>query len=159
MKKLFAIACMVLMSTAMFGQSKFAVGVNAGFAGFGDDYNPFGLGAKAQYEFVENIRAELDGALWFKKHGTGYWNMDLNFQYLFPVADGIRVYPLVGACLLDSWGDGDMDMRIGFNAGAGVEYMLGENLKLNLDAKYMYTKKDSYKIDAPVIALGVAYCF
>ena len=159
MKKFLMVACMMLMSTAMFAQ-KFGAGVNVGYAGFGDGYNPFGVGAKFQCEFVENIRAEVDGNLWFKKDGFGMWNADLNFHYLIPVADGIKVYPLVGACMLDGYGDGvESDIRLGFNAGAGAEYFFTDNLKANLDVKYMYTKKDGYKIDAPVIAFGIAYCF
>jgi hypothetical protein len=57
MKKLMMIAAMMLMSIGAFAQEgKMAVGANLGYAGYGDGYSPLGLGAKFQYEFVENIR-------------------------------------------------------------------------------------------------------
>ena len=56
MKKLMMIAAMMLMSIGAFAQGKMAVGANLGYAAYGNSYNPFGIGAKFQYEFVENIR-------------------------------------------------------------------------------------------------------
>ena len=63
----------------------------------------------------------------------------------------------------------------GFNIGAGAEYYLQSNLKLNLDIKYQYNKKTksesvtylgqtvSYdydiKFDGPVFQMGIAYIF
>jgi opacity protein-like surface antigen len=73
---------------------------------------------------------------------------------------------------------GDMDDKesiFGFNIGAGAEYYLQSNLKLNLDIKYQYNKKTksesvtykgqtvSYdydiKFDGPVFQMGIAYIF
>ena len=47
------------------------------------------------------------------------------------------------------------ETRVGFNAGAGIEYFLSPSFKINLEAKYQYTK-DS---DWPVISVGAAYVF
>lgn len=165
MKKILMIALMAVMSMGAFAQDgKFAVGANVGMAAYGDSYNPFGLGAKFQYEFVENVRAEVAYNYWFPKDKAGIMDFDLNFQYLFPVAEDIKIYPLAGVNLAMQHGDMDEKESIfGFNAGAGAEYYLSEQLKLNLDIKYQYNKKskDGYdiKFDGPVFQLGIAYVF
>jgi outer membrane protein X len=165
MKKLMMIAAMMLMSIGAFAQAgKMAVGANLGYASFGNSYSPMGLGAKFQYEFVENIRGEVAYNYWFPKDKAGIMDFDLNFQYLFPVAEDIKIYPLAGVNLAMQHGDMDEKESIfGFNAGAGAEYYLSEQLKLNLDIKYQYNKKskDGYdiKFDGPVFQMGIAYVF
>ena len=166
MKKLMMIAAMMLMSIGAFAQEgKMAVGANLGYAAYGNSYNPFGIGAKFQYEFVENIRGEVAYNYWFPKDKAGVMDFDLNFQYLFPVAEDIKIYPLAGVNLAMLHGDAydKKESIFGFNAGAGAEYYLSEQLKLNLDIKYQYNKKTKdgweYKFDGPVFQLGIAYVF
>lgn len=176
MKKLLMVAAMMLMSIGAFAQAgSMAVGAHLGYAGFGDGYSPLGLGARIQYEFVENIRGEIDGNFWFKKNDAGLWDANLNFQYLFPVAEDIKIYPLAGLTFMGTHGieDGN-ETAIGFNIGAGAEYYLQENLKLSLDIKYQNAKKskdidfgyggqtisiDVLKANGPVFQLGIAYIF
>ena len=179
MKKIMMIAAMMLLSVGAFAQGKFAVGANAGMAFYGDDYNPFGIGAKLQYEFVENFRAELAYNYWFAQtteidvyllgqHShtefkSGVMDIDLNLQYLIPCGEGFNVYPIVGANLAMTHGDGDSESIFGFQGGAGLEYYVAENVKINLDAKYQYNKKEKngvdIKFDGPVIQAGVAFVF
>lgn len=165
MKKLMMIAAMMLMSIGAFAQEgKMAVGANLGYAAYGNSYNPFGIGAKFQYEFVENIRGEVAYNYWFPKDKAGVMDFDLNFHYLFPVAEDIKIYPLAGVNLAMQHGDmDDKESIFGFNIGAGAEYYLQSNLKLNLDIKYQYNKKtkDDYdiKFDGPVFQMGIAYIF
>lgn len=159
------IAAMMLMSIGAFAQEgKMAVGANLGYAAYGNSYNPFGIGAKFQYEFVENIRGEVAYNYWFPKDKAGVMDFDLNFHYLFPVAEDIKIYPLAGVNLAMQHGDmDDKESIFGFNIGAGAEYYLQSNLKLNLDIKYQYNKKtkDDYdiKFDGPVFQMGIAYIF
>ena len=166
MKKFLMIAVMAICSLTMNAQdAKMAVGVNLGYApSLMKEYNPMIIGAKFQYEFVENIRAELAANMFTKKDDHGLWDAELNFHYLFPVADGIKVYPAAGAVFMGTTGDGDKENGFGFNVGAGVEYYVTESIKLNADVKYLGVskKKDGYKvIDASgvTIAIGAAYCF
>ena len=175
MKKIMMIAAMMLLSVGAFAQGKFAVGANAGIALYGDDYNPFGVGAKLQYEFVESFRAEVAYNYWFAKEEAGVkagvMDIDLNLHYLIPVSEGLNVYPIVGANLAFTHGDGDSESIFGFQGGFGIEYYLSDNVKLNLDAKYQYNKKTvdidimgyktsiDMKFDGPVIQAGIAYVF
>ena len=171
MKKFFAVICMMLMSTAMFAQAgRIGAGINLGY-GLSSDYKTFGAGAKFQYEFVENVRAELAGNYWFPKDNSAVLDFDLNFQYLIGIADGWNVYPVAGLSLIDMMITGDAKdalkafgadtnkMVIGFNAGVGTEYYLTSNLKANLDIKYQYGKKDGWKLDWIPIQLGLVYSF
>ena len=177
MKKIFMIALMAVMSMGAFAQdSKFAVGANVGYAAYGDGYSPFGVGAKFQYEFVKDFRAEAAYNYWFKKNGAGLMDFDLNFHYLIGIGEGLRVYPILGANLGMTQGLPDNETIFGFNAGAGIEYFIAENLKLNLDIKFQHNKKSkdfkyddgmghtvstSYdiKYSGPVFQIGFAYCF
>lgn len=52
-------------------------------------------------------------------------------------------------------GDKSSETKFGFNAGAGIEYFITDNFKVNLEAKYQYVKD----FDRPVITLGFAYVF
>jgi outer membrane protein X len=177
MKKIMMIAAMMLMSIGAFAQEgSMAVGAHLGYAGYGDGYSPLGLGARFQYEFVENIRGEIDGNYWFKKNDVGLWDANLNFHYLFPIAEDIKVYPLLGLTFMGTHGLDDNQTALGFNIGAGAEYYLQSNLKLSLDIKYQNAKKtetisytfagqtvsqdvDILKANGPVFQLGIAYVF
>ena len=175
MKKIMMIAAMMLLSVGAFAQGKFAVGANAGVALYGDDYNPFGVGAKLQYGFDGGFRTELAYNYWFAKEEAGVkagvMDIDLNLHYLIPVSEGLNVYPIVGANLAFTHGDGDSESIFGFQGGFGIEYYLSDNVKLNLDAKYQYNKKTvdydimgyktsiDMKFDGPVIQAGIAYVF
>ena len=172
MKKIMMIAALMLMSIGAFAQSgKFAVGANAGIAAYGNEYNPFGIGAKMQYLFTENFRAEAAYNYWFPKTVTvlghdfksGMMDIDLNLQYLIPISDGLNVYPLVGANLGMTHGDGDSESIFGFQGGGGIEYYFAEQIKANFDIKYQYNKKTQdgieMKYDGPVFQVGIAYVF
>ena len=183
MKKIMMIAALMLMSVGAFAQEagKFAIGANAGIAAYGNEYNPFGIGAKAQYSITENFRAEAAFNYWFPKNDAGIMDFDLNLQYLIPIVDKLYVYPLVGANLGMTHGDAfkfifDKQQTIfGLQGGAGIEYFLTDNVKANFDIKYQYNKKtesttttykgNTYsseyemKYDGPVFQVGIAYVF
>ena len=201
MKKIFMIAVMALVTLTVSAQDKpFAVGINVNY-GLNKNYKNLGFGAKFQYEFVENFRAEASGNYFLKKDNCTMWDASINFHYLIPIADNLKIYPLVGATLLGAkvdmggaigsayddakaafisaggsaadfdayWptikqqaeaaykngGGSTSETKFGFNAGAGIEYNLSENFKINFEAKYQYVKD----FDRPVLSIGAAYCF
>ena len=174
MKKFLMIAAMMLMSIGAFAQEagRMAIGANAAY-GFASNYKTFGLGAKFQYCITDDFRAEASGTYFFKKDYTSAWDANLTIQYLIPISEGFYVYPLLGPTVFGikvdvpdqhiSYGGYDYDFeggsasetRFGVNAGAGIEYFLSDNFKINAEAKYQYTK-DS---DWPVVSVGVAYVF
>ena len=163
MKKLMMIAALMLMSVGAFAQEagKMAIGADANMV-FKDSNSRFAVGAKFQYEFIENIRAEVGFKFYPKKWENTCWNANLNFQYVIPVADKFNVYPIAGVGLFGmSFSDGDdSETAFVFHGGAGAEYFLSDNLKLYFDAVYQYGKKDGWAIcDNPLLSLGIAYAF
>ena len=151
MKKIMLIAALMLMSVGAFAQEagKFAIGANAGIAAYGNEYNPFGVGAKAQYSITENFRAEAAFNYWFPKHDAGIMDIDLNLQYLIPIVDKLYIYPLVGANLGMTHGDAFKDIFdkqqtiFGLQGGAGNTY----------------SSEYEMKYDGPVFQVGIAYVF
>ena len=163
MKKIFMIACMMLMSTAMFAQAgKMAIGGNLSI-GFYDHYNPLGIGPKFQWEFIDNMRLDASAGLYTKKNGFGIWDINVNYQYLFDIASQMKLYPLGGLTLVGTTGDGDSETCLGFNLGGGYEYNIKSNLRLTAEMKYQYAKKSKHGfdvgIDGLVISAGLLYVF
>ena len=179
MKKLMMIAAMMLMSIGAFAQQgTTSLGVNVGYAGYGNSYNPFGIGAKLQYEFIENWRGEFAYNYWFPKDKAGVMDFNLNVQYLFNIAENFTIYPMLGFTLGMTHGDlykqifDGQEAIPGFNVGCGVEYKLTPELKLNVDLKYQScSKTKSYtvpgvgsydyklKYDGPLVQAGISYIF
>ena len=51
--------------------------------------------------------------------------------------------------------DGDNEMKIGFNVGGGIDYLIGDHLMLNGEIKYEYLKN----ADWVLFCVGVGYRF
>lgn len=156
MKKILMIACMMLMGTAAFAQQgATSVGANVNY-GLHSDYKNFGVGVKAQWEFMNNIRIEPSFNYFFKKDYCTMWDVNMNLHYLIP-AGSVKIYPLAGLTLLGSkvevLGVSDSDSDFGLNLGAGVEFPLTEAIKLNLEGKYQIVKD----WDRPVISAGLSF--
>ena len=142
MKKILLIAFMMVMSIGAFAQSgKFAFGPHFGYAGFGDGYNPLGVGFQGRYYFTDQIRGEFQYEYWFPKDGGNLYGMDFNFHYLIPVDNKFNFYPIVGGTWMISSGGGNSEAIFGLNFGAGAEYLVAENLWLNFDFMYKSAKK------------------
>lgn len=167
MKKLMMIAAMMIMTIAASAQDgKMAAGVNVNY-GTSSDYSQLGLGAKFQYEFLENVRGEVSGNYFLPKDDHYIWDLNLNFHYLVGLGEKANVYPLVGLSYMTSGASGDAkkylealgadtsDSNIGFNAGAGIEYFVSEKFKLNAEVKYQYVKDGDWL----VFGIGAAYVF
>ena len=82
MKKFLMIACMVLFSTSMFAQQgAMYVGGNLNY-GMHSDYKNFGFGVKAQYEFIQNFRAEASANYFLEKDNLKMWDINANLHYI-----------------------------------------------------------------------------
>ena len=177
MKKLMMRVVMAVCCLTASAQGKYAIGAELGFASFQNSYSPTKFGAKFQIGFDENWRGEIAGNMFTKKDDVGLWDINANIHYVFNVADKINVYPLGGLAIVsttgvkDGEGKDDNKIMVGFNLGAGVEYFLADNLKLNLDIKYKYAKAEEtysfmgnswtveYKANGPIFSAGIAYVF
>lgn len=103
------------------------------------------------------------------------WDINVNAHYLFPVAKGIKVYPLVGVCYtnwssdagysdmegMEGWGDdiedegSDSSGKFGVNLGGGVQYDINDRWAVNFELKYQLISN----FNQAVFGIGVAYKF
>ena len=150
-------AC-VATSFAQKGESALGLNLN-----YGNDTN-LGMGVKYQYCITDNFRIEPAFNYYFKNDYVSMWDLGANLHYLFPVAEKVTVYPLGGlgyanatAHTSDLIGGADnvSDGKIAINLGAGVDFKVASNLKLNVEAKYQII--DSY--NQLVVSAGVAFTF
>ena len=164
MKKFLLAACMMLVSTMSFAQKDaMAAGINLDF-GFDHGYNNIGLGAKYQWEFVQNVRGELEFNYFFKKDYISQWNTALNFHYLFRIgqAKKFAIYPIVGFSVIgqkvDVLGNSTTQTDFGMNFGAGVEYPIADKVKINAEYKFqpIFSSGGGSR---SLLAFGVCYMF
>lgn len=183
MKKLFLAMIMAVISFCASAQETgdMALGLNIGFAPClesGADLTNFGLGAKFQYNVTDPIRLEADMEYWFKANGFDVFDITVNGHYLFDVADGFRLYPLVGIGYAHigfgysfdfndyydyGYGYGSRSSysfsasadKFVFNVGVGCEYDLTDNLALGAEMKLQYIQ-DFTRLP---IQIGVRYKF
>lgn len=181
MKKLFLIALVALISiSAKCQKGQWAIGLNLGYTPSlesGGSVNNFGLSGKLQYGFTNALRGEIIGGYDFKDNEVSFIHAAVNLHYLFNVAKGVKVYPIVGVgythvdfgewenffdidfsdCYWDY--DDDVDSpskdKLLINAGIGAEFSITPKLAISTEVKYQYIK-DMNRLP---INLGVIYKF
>ena len=140
MKKLFFVISMMLMSVATFAQQgTCTAGAHASF--LLEDNKNIGIGAFVGYEVIDNVRGVAEFDYYLKKDHVSGWEVDVNAEYLFKLADGkFTVYPLVGINLfgqkVEFMGASDSDSKLGLNIGGGVEFKLMPSLALKCEYNY-----------------------
>ncbi|MDR0994835.1 MAG: porin family protein [Tannerella sp.] len=175
-------ACIALGGTAFAQQKKGDMSIGANLLmGTNSGYTNFGIGAKAQYNISTPVRVEASWNYFFKKSlgdvnigdfnmstKVSTWDLNLNLHYLFPVADWVAVYPLVGVGLfhgsissgasLGDYGLGGSDgcTELAGNLGAGAEYYLAANMFVNLEAKWQIIHAWANRF---VLSAGIVYVF
>lgn len=152
MKKFFLLALAVATGTAAFAQrNSNGIGVNAVYA---TDADLLGLGIKLQHQFNNPFRLEAEADIFFPEAGH-YWGLNFNGHYLFNLAPGANVYPLVGLNYTNVGWKGNSDGKLGVNLGGGVEYNISSNLIFNFEAKY---QTGDYS-DQGILNAGLIYRF
>ena len=154
------VVVMALSTVFLFAQEKgdMGVGVNLSY-GTKSGFSNFGIGAKFQYNIIDNLRIEPSATYFLKKDNVSMYDINANVHYLFGISDSFRLYPLAGVCLLgtsvDWGGESASASDFGFNLGGGAEYMLTETFSLNFEIKYQIVSD----WNRPVFSIGAAYKF
>lgn len=158
MKKLLTLlGCLFLMLGSVHAQK----GTHAfGFGlSYGTEIESPGLGIKYQYNITNPIRLEPSINYFFENDNVSMLDVNLNFHYLFPVAQSVKLYPLIGVSLSNwmfDWGwEDDNECRFGVNLGAGAEFQLPKHWAMNLEFRYQLV--DDF--DQAVFNIGAAYKF
>lgn len=153
MKKfLVLLIAMVAYGSASFaqkGQSEAGVYFN-----YGTEMN-IGLGVKYRYSFTDNWRIEPTFNYFFENDGLSMWDLGANAHYVFPVAETINLYPLVGLNYANFHADGWNEGRLGINVGAGADFKVSSSLAIGVEAKYQIISD----FDQFVISAGITYSF
>lgn len=160
MKRMAMVVVMALSTVFLFAQEKgdMGVGVNLSY-GTKSGFSNFGIGAKFQYNIIDNLRIEPSATYFLKKDNVSMYDINANVHYLFGISGSFRLYPLAGVCLLgtsvDWGGESASASDFGFNLGGGAEYMLTETFSLNFEIKYQIVSD----WNRPVFSIGAAYKF
>lgn len=169
MKKYVLTLCVALVSVCAFAQKgQKAVGLNLSY---GSEISSFGIGAKGQYGFTDALRGEASFDYFFGESGSSMWDINANVHYLFPVAKGIKIYPLAGLAYTN-WKTSYTDIeeegndwkevetssnegKIGVNLGCGAQYDINDKWMASFEIKYQIISN----FNQMVLGLGVAYKF
>ncbi|MBO4815038.1 MAG: porin family protein [Muribaculaceae bacterium] len=155
MRKIFVIICVAVLGIASAHAEKGQKGL--GFnVNYGTEIENFGLGAKFQYFFTDNLRGEASFNYFFKKNNYSMWDLNADIHYLFNVSDRFHLYPILGLTLANANPEGfDSTTKFGANIGGGAEFDIAHDLSVNFQVRYSAVSK----IDQAVISLGATYKF
>lgn len=171
MKKLFLTLCIALFSVGAFAQEKGDMAVG-GSLNFSTDASMFGIGARYQYFFIDNLRGDGEFTYYFKKNGVSMFTVLASANYLFNVADNVHVYPIAGLGFIHAKSDaadydfndehGSIHIKVGSASstdfigqfGAGGQYFFTDKLGANFEAKYQFGHGGTF-----VLAAGILYKF
>ena len=177
MKKIILVAVAALVSLSAFAQQgKIGAGVFGSYVTA--DPGLIGVGAKVQYNVLDQIRPEASFTYFLKKDNVKSWSADVNVHYIFNLGS-VNVYPFAGVNYtyvkvdmpgvpneyLDYLDGIDVpavptsasDKKIGANLGCGIEYPISETIAIAAEAKYTLNKL--YNDGSLVVGLGVTYKF
>ncbi len=161
MKKLLVIALMAVIGFSVNAQSQkgdMAAGVNLSL-GTGSGFTNFGIGAEFQWNITDAIRLEPSVNYFLESDFVSMWDINVDAQYVFDVANKLEVYPFVGLTVLgakaDVWGYSASSTNFGANIGAGTQYWFTDKIAASLEVKYQLVSD----FDRVVLSLGAAYKF
>lgn len=163
MKKLLILfgALFLLLGNVQAQKGKQAIGFGLNY---GTEIESLGIGMKYQYNLTNPLRIEPSFNYFFENDNISMLDLNVNFHYLCPIANNVKIYPLAGVTFTNWMWDGgevwgvdfdDNETRFGVNLGAGVEFNLNHNWTMNMEFKYQLV--DDF--DQGVFHIGAAYRF
>ena len=95
MKKIFIfLGLMFVMLSGTYAQKgRQAIGFGLSY---GTEIESAGLGIKYQYNITNPLRIEPSFNYFFENDNVSMLDLNVNFHYLFPVAQSVKLYPLFG---------------------------------------------------------------
>lgn len=169
MKKVFLALIVVLLTgvSAFAQEGEKSIGLKLNYGG---EIESFGLGANFTYNVTNAIRINPSINYYFKHNHVSLFNVDADFHYLFPFAEGFAAYPLIGITFQNwkahsytiygnEWGfintNSKNFTRLGINAGGGLQYDINAEWRAFTELKYSIVND----FDQLVFSLGVAWRF
>ncbi len=129
---------------------------------YGTEIETVGIGIRYDYMLSNSFRLTPNATFWFKNDDLSSWDINVDVQYLIPLAERFKIYSLAGFTVshwkrdkgehyIEKWDK----TYFGANLGAGIEYDVAPNWLINFDLKYRIIKD----YDQLVLSLGFAYRF
>ncbi|MDR2951549.1 MAG: outer membrane beta-barrel protein [Dysgonomonas sp.] len=110
--------------------------------GYQTEFKRFALGVEGRYFVTENVRIAPGVTFLFPKNSMTGFDADINVHYVFPIQEGLSVYPFLGGAMLNNHWSLDGGSRnttdFGMNVGAGAQYDVMENGYVNIEFKYTF---------------------
>lgn len=129
------------------------LGITGGYA----SYNHSGYaGVYFQYTFARHVRIAPEVDYIIRNDNKSGLAISCDMHFPFRISRGIQVYPLAGLAF-NSWNysDDGSASRFGGSLGAGFDFYLTQNLKLNVQGKYSLMKDTS----GAFAGIGIGYVF
>lgn len=141
-----------------------AIGLNMNSGSYHPLVN-FGLGTKLQYYATSAFRVEANFNWFIARKDVKNWDTSLNLHYTFPIVEGLRVYPIVGATMM--YGHHTKTRFCpGLNVGGGLQYDIAERIYVAAEGIYKYSstksldKVDDYFLGPRAeVSVSIAYRF
>lgn len=152
MKKLIlVIACAIMAVGSMSAQTAKGEKEILFKGGLVTDPTNLVLGAEGRYGITENIRLAPSALFYIPKNSTMGLLVDVNAQYVFPIQEGLSLYPLAGLAMHNFRTSAQNYAGIlevpahsftnwGFNIGVGADYNL--SAKTFISGQFQYTFSD-----------------
>lgn len=130
---------------------------------YGTEIESVGLGFQFDYYITNAFRLTPNATVWFKKDNLSSWDVNLDVNYIIPLSQRFKVYPIAGLTL-SSWKQhkdkalgtsSTSKTKFGVNLGAGIEYDITSNWFVNFEFKYRLISK----FDQAVLGVGFGYRF
>ena len=148
MKKIFIfLGLMFVMLSGTYAQKgRQAIGFGLSY---GTEIESAGLGIKYQYNITNPLRIEPSFNYFFENDNVSMLDLNVNFHYLCPVAQSVKLYPLFGLTM-SNWmfdmHDWDVDWDGDHDGGNHNEFRIGVNLgaEKGLQAFFMGAEDFTY---------------
>ena len=153
------------MSVGLFAQKgEKSIGLRGGYD---VDNGNFGAGIQLNYNLTNHLRVAPNFNYFFEKDGFTTYDANIDFQYLIPITQRLKLYPIVGASMIHGKTETSItidgskktvtnkDTEFGANLGAGVQFDFCKRWFVHAD----YTYKWMSNLDRSNVALGVGWKF
>lgn len=129
------------------------LGIRGGYASYNESgYNSIFF----EYTFAPHFRISPEIGYVYSHYRKTAFKLDADMQFPFRIVSGLQIYPLAGLAFNNwSYKDDSSKSRLGADLGAGLDFYMTQNLKLNVQAKYSWLPD----VSGLFAGLGIGYIF
>lgn len=154
MKRLLALLTLLAAVLSLHAAPPFTMALGATYCR-ATEYGQNGAGMKLQVGLSKKLRVEPEILYFAQKKDVTTLNLNFNVHYLFPLVEGLALYPFVGPSYTH-WGyEGPNASRWGANVGCGAELSVGSRFGVFAEARLQLVSHETQ----PIMGIGLKYRF